>query len=100
MDEVRLELTEPSGHPQRVRDDVSRLREGLAGFVTASEKELAEALRLLLSATHNLAEGTGAAGLAGLFKLRETLRGKKVAIVISGSNIDSETLRRIVDGKI
>jgi threonine dehydratase len=76
------------------------LREGLSGFVTASETELAEALLLLLSATHNLAEGAGAAGLAGLFKLRETLRGKKVAIVISGSNIDRETLRRIVNGKI
>jgi len=76
------------------------LREGLSGFVTASEAELAEALLLLLSATHNLAEGAGAAGLAGLFKLRETLRGKKVAIVISGSNIDRETLRRIVNGQI
>lgn len=76
------------------------LREGLAGFVTASEAELAEALRLLFSATHNLAEGAGAAGLAGLFKLRKTLTGKKVAIAISGSNIDRETLRRVVNGEI
>jgi threonine dehydratase len=76
------------------------LLEGLAGFVTVSEAELAEAVRLLLSATHNLAEGAGAAGLAGLIKLASRLEEKKVAIILSGSNIDATTLRRIVDGEI
>src|SRR5262245_38874161 len=33
------------------------LRQGLAGFVTVSEAEIAEALRLALRATHNLVEG-------------------------------------------
>ena len=73
---------------------------GLAGFVTASEAEIAEALRLLLSTTHNLAEGAGAAGLAGLFKLRETLAGKRVGVILSGANIDAETLRRVVDREL
>ena len=72
------------------------LREGLAGFVTASEAEIAAAVRLLIHATHNLAEGAGAAGLAGLLALRERLAGRRVAIVISGSNIDQETLRWVV----
>ena len=72
------------------------LRAGLAGFVTASEGEIAAALRLLLKTTHNLAEGAGAAGLAGLFRLRETLAGKTVGVVLSGSNIDSGTLRRVL----
>jgi threonine dehydratase len=76
------------------------LLEGLAGFVTVSEAELAEAVRLLLSATHNLAEGAGAAGLAGLIKLGSRLEEKKVAIILSGSNIDATTLRRIVNGEI
>ena len=48
------------------------LREGLAGFVTVSDAEMAEALRVLLRVTHNLVEGAGAAGLAGLMKLRES----------------------------
>ena len=76
------------------------LREGLAGFVRASDSEIAEALRLLLATTHQLAEGAGAAGLAGLLRLRERLAGKTVGIVLSGGNIDRETLRRVVCGEI
>jgi threonine dehydratase len=76
------------------------LREGLAGFVAVEERDIAEAIRILLSTTHNLVEGAGAAGLAGLFRLRETLAGKKVAVVISGGNIDRETLRKVLNGEI
>jgi threonine dehydratase len=76
------------------------LREGLAGFVTASEGEIAEALRCLLRTTHNLAEGAGAVGLAGLVKLRDTLAGQSVGVVLSGANIDAATLRRVLNGEI
>jgi len=72
------------------------LREGLAGFVAVSEAELAEAVRVLLRITHNLVEGAGAAGLAGLMRLRERLAGREVGIVISGGNIDAVTLRRVL----
>ncbi len=72
------------------------LREGLAGFVTVSEDELAAAVRALLRYTHNLAEPAGAAGLAGLQKLAPTLAGKRVAIILSGANIDAPTLRQIL----
>ncbi len=76
------------------------LREGLAGFVTASEAEIAEAVRLLRRTTGHVAEGAGAAGLAGLFKLREELAGRTVGIVLSGGNIDEDTLRRVMAGEI
>ncbi|MDX2087504.1 MAG: threonine/serine dehydratase [Kofleriaceae bacterium] len=72
------------------------LRDHLAGFVAVSEAQLAHAVRILMSTTHNLVEGAGAAGLAGLLALREQLAGKTVAVVLSGSNIDASTLRRIV----
>jgi threonine dehydratase len=72
------------------------LRDGLAGFVSVTEAEIAAAIRSLMRATHNLAEGAGAAGLAGLGKLRDELAGKTVAIILSGSNIDAATLRRVV----
>jgi threonine dehydratase len=72
------------------------LCEGLAGFVAVSEAELAEAVRVLLRITHNLVEGAGAAGLAGLLRLRERLAGREVGIVISGGNIDAATLRRVL----
>jgi threonine dehydratase len=76
------------------------LVEGLAGFVTVSEAEIAEAVRVLLRTTHNLAEGAGAAGLAGLVKLKEALAGRSVAIVLSGANIDRDTLRRVLARKL
>jgi threonine dehydratase len=73
------------------------LREGLADFVKVSEDEIADALRLILRTTHNLAEGAGAAGLAGLRKLAQTLRGKTAVVVISGANTDLPTLRRVLN---
>jgi threonine dehydratase len=71
------------------------LREGLAGFVAVTDAQIADAVRLLLRTTHNLVEGAGATGLAGLRQLPE-LAGKSVAVILSGANIDQPTLRRIV----
>jgi len=38
-----------------------------------------------------------ALGLAGLFKLRQELEGKTVCVILSGSNLDANTLRRVVN---
>lgn len=76
------------------------LREGLAGFVKVTDAELAAALRLLLRTTHSLVEGAGAAGLAGVLALRDQLRGRRVGIVLSGANIDSSTLQRVLTGAL
>jgi threonine dehydratase len=45
-------------------------------------------MRLLFTATHNVAEGAGAAPLAAALQERDHLRGRKVAVVISGGNVD------------
>jgi len=76
------------------------LRAGLAGFVAVPDSAIAEAVRLLLATTHTLVEGAGAAGLAGLLARRETLAGKTVGIVLSGANIDSRTLARVLAREI
>jgi threonine dehydratase len=76
------------------------LREGLAGFVAVPDAAIAEALRLLLRTTHTLVEGAAAAGLAGVIALGDALAGQRVGIVISGGNIDRETLRRVVTGDL
>lgn len=76
------------------------LCEGLAGFVTVTDAEIAEALRLLLATTHNLVEGAGAAGLAGLMALHERLVERTVVVILSGGNIDRDTLRRVLAGEI
>jgi threonine dehydratase len=69
------------------------LRAGLAGFVTVSEAEMYAAIRDLIRITHNLPEGAGAAGLAGLRKLAPDLASKRVAIVMCGGNISTAALR-------
>ena len=76
------------------------LLEGLAGFVAVTEAEIAEAMRTIMVTTHNLVEGAGAAGLAGLMKLRDELAGKRVGIILSGANVDAATLRRVVNREI
>jgi threonine dehydratase len=76
------------------------LRDGLAGFVAVPDAAIADAIRMLLRTTHNLAVGAGAAGLTGLVALRERLAGKTVAVILSGSNIDTPTLRRVLTGEL
>jgi threonine dehydratase len=72
------------------------LRQQLDDVVTLAEEELEEGIRLALRATHNLAEGAGAAALAAAVKLRNRLAEKKVVCVMSGGNIDLLTLTRIL----
>jgi threonine dehydratase len=69
---------------------------GLDDIVLLGEDELREGVRLALRATHNLAEGAGAASLAAASARRAALAGKTVVCVMSGGNIDRATLARIV----
>jgi threonine dehydratase len=70
----------------------------LDDFVTVSEEEMAEGVRLLLTHAHTLAEGAGAAPLAAALKLRDRLAGRRVAIVLTGGNISPAQLRTILAG--
>lgn len=76
------------------------LLDGLADFVTVTDAEIADAMRLLLRTTHTLVEPAGAAGLAGLRKLAPALEGKRVGIVLSGANVDAGTLRKVLAGEL
>ena len=76
------------------------LLDGLADFVTVTDAEIADAMRMLLRTTHSMVEPAGAAGLAGLRKLAPELAGKRVGIVLSGANVDSSTLQRVLSGEL
>lgn len=69
-------------------------------FALVSEAAIARAIRELLRHTHNLAEGAGAAPLAAVESLRDALAGQRVAMVLSGGNLDTETLRRVLANEI
>src|SRR5688572_10924268 len=76
------------------------LLEGLAGFVTVTDAEIAETIRLILTLTHNLVEGAGALGLAAALKLRDELKGMRVGVIFSGGNLDTKVLERILGGEL
>jgi threonine dehydratase len=73
------------------------LQHELDDIVTLTEDELAEGVRLAVRATHNLAEGAGAAPLMAAMKLRDQLAGKKIVCVMSGGNIDTARLRKVLN---
>jgi threonine dehydratase len=61
---------------------------GAERILTVSENEIRAAMRHLFTDTHNAAEGAGAAALAGLLQEKERMAGKRVALVLSGGNVD------------
>ncbi len=75
------------------------MRRHVQDIVLVSDDELRDTIRLLLRATHNLAEGAGAASTAAAAKLRGQLRGKTVVGVLSGGNLDLRELKRILESE-
>ena len=72
-------------------------RRGVERVIQVTEDEVKAAMRALFSDTHNVAEGAGAAALAALLKDREAMRGRTVAIVLTGANVDSNVFARADD---
>ena len=77
--------------PQRI------LREHLDDFVLVSDDDLRRAMRALLLDAHVVAEAAGAAATAAAWKLRDRLRGKRVALWVSGGNATVTQLRDALD---
>ncbi|MCG9132935.1 threonine dehydratase [Candidatus Poribacteria bacterium] len=75
---------------------LSIIQDGIHDIVLLSESELEEGIRLALRWTHNLAEGAGASPIAAAHKLTDKLAGKNVVMVMSGGNLDTETLKKIL----
>ena len=72
------------------------VRRHAARIVTVTEAEMRAAIRIIFSDTHSIAEGAGAAPLAAALQERDRLRGKKVAVVQSGGNIDRPLFAEIL----
>ncbi len=81
-----------------VPEALSLIRAGAERVVEVTDDEIEDAMRALFEDTHNVVEGAGAAALAAVTKDRGRLRGRTVAIVVSGGNIDSAPFSRILAG--
>ena len=73
--------------------------EGAERFVEVTDDEVAEAMRICFSDTHNVAEGAGAASLAALLAERERQRGRRVGVVLCGGNVDTDVFAEVLLGR-
>jgi len=93
--------TEHEGLATRVPFEMTNqiLWELLDDFVLASDEEIRSAIRLLARDAKQVAEGAGAASLAGALKLRDQLRGKKVVGILTGGNLPPERFAAVLNEK-
>ena len=76
--------------PQRI------LQRLLDDFVLVSEEAITEAVSVLLARTRLLVEGAGASPLAAALALRDRLRGRRVALILTGGNISISQLKEVL----
>lgn len=65
-------------------------------IVEVTDDEIAEAIRILFSSTHNCAEGAGAAALAAAIQEGPEAAGSRIGVVLSGGNIDRQRFAEIL----
>jgi threonine dehydratase len=78
---------------------IATICRGVSRFAQVSEDEMAEAMRIYFDDTHQVAEGAGAAPLAALWKDRHKMAGKRVAVVLSGGNIERARFLQVLRGE-
>jgi threonine dehydratase len=69
---------------------------GVDRIVQVTDDEIAAAMRLLFECTHNTSEGAGAAGTAAAFQEKSRMAGRKIAVIMSGGNVDRETFAKVL----
>jgi threonine dehydratase len=71
---------------------------GVTRIVTVTDEEICAAIRYFFADTHNVAEGAAAAPLAALLRERTRMKGRRVALILSGGNIDTDLFAATLAG--
>jgi threonine dehydratase len=72
----------------------------VARVIEVSDDEIADAMRALYQDTHNVAEGAGAAALAGAIQeIHSQGNGKRIGFVLTGGNVDAPVFANVLTGK-
>lgn len=87
-----LSTATPFELPQRT------MRRLLDDFVLVSDDEIDAATAVMIEKTRTLVEAAGAAALAAALKMRDELKGRKVALICSGGNISPAQLKALLEG--
>ena len=72
------------------------IRRGVDRIVEVSDEEIGTAMRVIFECTHNVAEGAGAAATAAAIQEKPRLGGRRIAVVLSGGNIDRELFASVL----
>lgn len=78
-------------------DALALILAGAERIVTVTDAEIMRAMSVYFSATHNVAEGAGAAPLAALLRDGGRFHGERVGLILSGGNIDGPSYARILE---
>lgn len=70
------------------------MRAGVERIVEVDDEEVEEAMRIYFADTHNVVEGAGAVGLAGV--LKDASPGSRVGTVVTGGNVDSDVFAAVL----
>jgi threonine dehydratase len=77
-------------------DALDRILRGVRRIVRVSDDETEAAMRAFFSDTHNVAEGAAGTGLAAVLRERGAVDGKRIGIVLTGGNVDTDTFARVL----
>src|SRR5450830_915047 len=82
----------------RVPDDDSLaiILDQVDEVLAVTDAEVAAAMKLYFTATHNVAEGAGAAALAAAMQVRHRLAGQRIGLTLSGGNVDHDRYAQIL----
>ena len=87
----------PSVNPNTIADGLKTslgdktfpiIHKHVKDIFTVTEEEIIAAMRLLWERAKLVVEPSGAVGLAALIKKKEAFQGKKVAVILTGGNVD------------
>ncbi len=77
-------------------DALAVLLGGLDGVVEVDDDEVADAMKIYFTDTHNVAEGAGAAPLAAALQQRDALQGRRVGLALTGGNVDHDLFAEVL----
>jgi len=75
------------------------IRREVDDVIAVTDAQVADAMRALFADTHNVAEGAGAAALAGALLQRERWQGRRIGVALTGGNVDSAVFAQVLAGR-
>ncbi|WJI17504.1 threonine dehydratase [Pseudoxanthomonas winnipegensis] len=81
-----------------VAEAMAVVRAEAEDVVAVTDDEVAAAMRLLYTATHNVAEGAGAAALAAAMQQRRFWAGQRIGVALTGGNVDAPLFAEVLAG--